>query len=441
MGLRDVLLFMILLPLIPVAVARPFVGALVFAFLALNNPHRMVYGPAEDVPWSMIFGIATLVGMLFTKERRIGAGLVGYSPVLAYLAWACVTTAFALIPLEAEERLVSVLKVHVACLTTLMLLTTMKRARILLTVLVVAIGYYGVKGGAFTIVTGGSERVWGPPSSAIYDNNHLATGLVITLPLLFWLLGETTRRWQRWAIMGTIALSVVSVLGAHSRGSFMALCAAALFVGLRSSRKFATVVALGALLVAAGFFMPDKFWDRIETIGTYNEDMSAQQRLNSWRGAINVANDRITGGGYEYYGPEASAKYTERPDWVVASHSIYFQAIGEQGWIGLVLYLAIWVNVVWRLWRITRSPDTDPEAQSAKRFARLMQASLVGFFVGGALYNIGNWDMMFYLLAVTVAFDQALRERRSRSTETTRDWRPKGPSPAKRAISPQPAPE
>ncbi len=219
----------------------------------------------------------------------------------------------------------------------------------------------------------------------------------------------------------------------------MALCAAALFVGLRSSRKFATVLAFGALLAAAGIFMPDKFWDRIETIGTYSEDMSAQQRMNSWRGAINVANDRVTGGGYEYYGPEASARYTDRPDWVVASHSVYFQAIGEQGWIGLALYILIWVTVVWRLWRITRSPDDDPEAASAKRFARLMQASLVGFFVGGALYNIGNWDMMFYLLAVTVALDRSLRERRSRAPETPRRQVPGGRSPSQRSPTPQAA--
>ena len=51
-----------------------------------------------------------------------------------------------------------------------------------------SIALFGIKGGIFTILTGGNHLVWGPPSSVIEGNNELAVALIIVVPLLYFML-------------------------------------------------------------------------------------------------------------------------------------------------------------------------------------------------------------------------------------------------------------
>ncbi len=59
---------------------------------------------------------------------------------------------------------------------------------------VASLGFYGVKGGIFTIATGGAYRVWGPPESFIEGNNELALALIMTIPLMRFLQLQARRR-------------------------------------------------------------------------------------------------------------------------------------------------------------------------------------------------------------------------------------------------------
>jgi probable O-glycosylation ligase (exosortase A-associated) len=169
------------------------------------------------------------------------------------------------------------------------------------------------------------------------------------------------------------------------------------FLLLKSQHKFA-VGAVGVIVaVALASFMPAEYWGRMETIRTYKEDASAMGRINVWHTAVNVANDRITGAGFEYYGPRAFNRYAPNPEDIHSAHSIYFQSLGEHGWLGLAMFLFIWLYVWSRCRRVIRKADTADDGASMALLARMIQVSLIGFAVGGGFVNIGNWDMMYYL--------------------------------------------
>ena len=51
-------------------------------------------------------------------------------------------------------------------------------------VLVCSIGFYGLKGGIFTLMHGGNLRVWGPGGSFIEGNNELALAIIVCIPLM-----------------------------------------------------------------------------------------------------------------------------------------------------------------------------------------------------------------------------------------------------------------
>ncbi len=168
-----------------------------------------------------------------------------------------------------------------------------------------------------------------------------------------------------------------------------------------------TVVAAAALVS----FMPQQYWQRMESINNYEEDRSAMGRINVWHTAVNIANDRVTGAGFNYYKPKAFARYAPEPKNIHSSHSIYFQALGEHGWIGLGLFLYFWAYVWFKCRQVIACAGDDDEGRSRALLARMIQVSLTGFAVGGAFVNIGNWDMTYYLAIVAVATARITKER------------------------------
>ena len=149
--------------------------------------------------------------------------------------------------------------------------------------------------------------------------------------------------------------------------------------------------------------MPERWAERMDTINTYEEDSSAMGRLNAWRMAWNLARDRFPGGGFDVSDGAIFARYAPNPMDVHAAHSIYFQALGEHGFVGLLIYLALGI-ATWRtasaIIRLTRG---KAELRWALGLATMSQASLIGFAVGGAFLSLLYFDMPYYLMAALIA--------------------------------------
>jgi probable O-glycosylation ligase (exosortase A-associated) len=126
-------------------------------------------------------------------------------------------------------------------------------------------------------------------------------------------------------------------------------------------------------------------------------------RVNAWRMAINLANDRpLVGGGFEIYNERVFSRYAPDPEDLHAAHSIYFQVLGEHGYVGLMLFLLLWF-LVWRdaSWIIRNSRD-HAELRWALDLARMIQVSLVGYAVGGAFQNQAYFDLPYEMLIAVV---------------------------------------
>ena len=185
----------------------------------------------------------------------------------------------------------------------------------------------------------------GSGGSFIADNNALALAIVMTIPLLRWLQLQATRRWMRLALLGAMVLCAFSALGSQSRGALLAIGAMVVFLWLKGRQKFVTLLALILLVPAAIGFMPDKWTERMHSIGNYEMDASASGRINAWMMAINLTKDRpIYGGGFEVDSHTNFARYAPNPH-VNSAHSIYFQVLGEHGYVGLAIYLSLWLLV------------------------------------------------------------------------------------------------
>lgn len=408
MALRDIALTLLLISALPISLARPYVGALFFAWVSLMNPHRLTWGFAYGISWALYIAVATLAGLVVTKDKVIGDSFSRYRMALLYLAWTAVTTVFALAPDSATGRLIEFTKIQLMCFVMLCMLTTRKRIEWFVVVITMSVAFFGIKGGIFTLLTGGANRVYGPEMSVLGDNNQLATALVMTIPMLFWMAEFVERRWMKYAIYGAMALTAVSIFGSHSRGALLAIAAMAAFLVAKSRHKAPAVMLALVGAVVAVTFMPDDYWERMQTITTYDEDASAQGRLRMWRAAIDVASDRITGGGFNVYDAPAFAAYVTGR--VLAAHSIYFQALGEHGWPGIALFLTFWISIWLQSRHALRELESVPDSSKLSTLVRMTQVSLIGYAVGGAFVNIGYWDFPFYLSLIVMGLRRIARE-------------------------------
>ncbi len=69
--MRDLLVTAIVFGSLPfILFWRPYLGALMWVWISMMNPHRLSYGFAFNFPFAQVIAITTLLGLLFTNQRR-----------------------------------------------------------------------------------------------------------------------------------------------------------------------------------------------------------------------------------------------------------------------------------------------------------------------------------------------------------------------------------
>ncbi len=359
----------------------------------MMNPHREVYGFAYGQPFNLIVAVITF-GAWMASGRR-GSWPPGAMPwvVVAFLAWITFNSFFAADPDWSWPLWEVTVKVFALVLVVLVTARTKARIQALVWVLVASLAYYGVKGGAFTILGAGAYRVYGPENSILGDNNDLALAIAMTLPLVNYLRLHTAARPLRLALGVAFALQIVTVLGSYSRGGVIALaCALGLF-WLRSRRKWAYFLTGVVVLPLALGLMPDAFFQRMDSIATAGQDNSFLGRITSWHVCYSYAVDHFPFGAgfagtqrfpvYNYYYPDAFPH---------AAHSIYFQVLGEHGFPGLILYVVMMALAFFDCQKVIRRTRGRQGMQWAEELARMIQVSLITFWVGGAALSMAYYD-------------------------------------------------
>ena len=399
--MRDIVILLVVLYLVPAILMKPHRGPLAWAWVSMMVPHRLAWGFAYSLPVAQLMGVATLIAFAFSKERKPPPWCGPTKFLLYFYICTCLTTLWALNQTgDAFAMWSKVTKIHVMLWVTMALLSGEKQIRSLVWVVAMSIGFYGIKGGLFTIRSGGGQRVWGPTGSFIGGNNELALALVVVMPLMYFLYTTVEAKWGRRALMTSLVLIAFSVLGSQSRGALLALTTMALVLGLRGKRPVLTTVTIMTLGLALVAFMPENWSNRMHTITTH-EDHSAQSRLYTWKMILNLISQRPWGAGYDFWTYEVWSRYAVT-EWTLpySPHSIYFQALGEHGVIGFFLYLGIGFSTWRTASKLIAETKGVPELKWVVVLMQCIQVSVISFAVGGAFLGLVNFDVPYYLAAI-----------------------------------------
>ncbi|GAB4571672.1 MAG: putative O-glycosylation ligase, exosortase A system-associated [Rhodothalassiaceae bacterium] len=398
--------------LIPISLSYSYVGLYGWFWISFMNPHRLVYGPATDLPFAAIFAGVTILSFLFGKDKKSIPLNAITILIMAIALWITLSSVFALVPDWSWYYWDRYIKIMLMTLVAIPILNTVVRIQGVVWVSVLSIGYFGVTGGIFTILTAGAHRVYGPPGSFIADNNHLALALLMTVPFLRYLQLQTESRLVRNVLLASMVLLTFSIIGSQSRGAFLGIIAMSLFLIAKSRHKIGLGLLVIVLATVAAFFVPERWVSRMETIENYEEDESAQSRLLSWRFHYEIAKRKpIVGGGFGlYYDAELYKSIVPEARKVHNAHSIYFQVLGQQGFGGLALYLAL-LYFIWRQWgKVARLAKDSPELSWAVDLAAMAQVSQIAFMVSGAFLNLAYFDFFFLMAALSVATEQVVNK-------------------------------
>lgn len=261
MPIRDIVIVGIVLILAFMSLRRPWIGVMNWTWLSIMNPHRFAWGFAYGSPVAAIAAGATLVGLIFTKERQ--SPLKGAPTVwlLIFTIWMTLSWQLGYDPANDYWNWDRVIKIYLMTFIALSLLRTKHHIMAFAWVTIASLAFLAAKGGLFTVMTGGGYRVWGPAESFIADNNHFALATIVALPMMRFLQLQLQKKWQRHVMSFTMLLCAASALGSYSRGAFIALAAVAGVFWWRSPRKG----LIGVLLLLSLFIllpmMPAEWWE------------------------------------------------------------------------------------------------------------------------------------------------------------------------------------
>lgn len=409
--MRDLVIFGIIFGILPFVFKRPALGALLFTWISLMNPHRLAYGAAYNFQFAALVAGVTILSMLISKQPK----RFPFTPVtitlLLFYAWMNVTSPFALEPDLVWKEWDRVTKTFLMVAITLMVINTEKNVKLFVWVVALSLGIYGLKGGIFTIVSGGHYRVFGPDGSYIAENNSMALALVVALPLIWYLRSLVTNKWVGRGLLAIVIFTSVSAMGSYSRGALLGGGVMLMFLWLKSSKKVQTgiaVIVMGALIACV---MPEAWYARMDTINDYQEDSSALGRINAWYFAINIANSHLLGGGFNVFTPRQFLSYAPDPLGYHVAHSIYFQVLGDHGYIGLALFLLLML-FSWRTGsRVIKFCKDNPELKWASDLAKMAQVSIIGYAVSGAFLSLAYFDLYYDVIIILVLLEKLLLKK------------------------------
>jgi probable O-glycosylation ligase (exosortase A-associated) len=406
--MRDIIIVAIILGSVPFCFLRPYFGVLMWVWVAYFNPHRFTWGFAYNFPVATLIAIPTLIGMLFVRKVNRHPWVLQTVLLLVFWSWVCFTWVVAThIPIFADHidegklQLVETSKVLLMTFVVILLVNSRKKLEGLFLVTALSFGILAIKGALFGIRTSGEFRVWGPPGSFVADNNDFGLALNMTLPMMFFLARETANRWLRLLLWTSFFCGVLAVILTYSRGALLGLVVVLGMLLIKAHRK----VLGGALLIAFAFFViafaPAAWMDRMGGFAHGQVDNSAQGRLDAWHFAWALASEYpITGGGFETFTPDLFERFTPGLPFA-GPHSIYFQTLGDQGFVGLGIFLVTLGGCFYSLWQIRRRVRGQPSLGWIKNYSNMLETCLLGYVVSGAFLPRAYFDLWFQLAAAT----------------------------------------
>ena len=434
--MRDLAFVAAWIVLLPLALQGAQLGVLLWTWTSLLAPNDVLYGIGAAPPYAKITALLTLG--LILAGRGGGMRLRWDTSVCLMLALAVSgaisqATGLAIDSAPGWDLYQKFAKILLLAVVVTVVMRDRLRLHALLFAICLGIGFTGVAEAGKFLLSGGGHKVEGSPS--LGDNNHIGLNVLLIVPILYYLRATARQRVLRLACLAVATACTVCVIATASRAAFLGLAMLGVIVVLTSRRKIVGLFLVAGLGLVGAQVVSDSWVERMNTIKSAEDDDSFLGRVGAWKISTVVALERpLFGGGFHaiQHGDVWNAHFASAAqiEWLSpappspypkAAHSIYFEILGDQGFVGLALFLALF----WAAWRnagavrglVRRSARAD--LAWAASLAGALRVSILLFLVVGASLSAAYFDIDYLLVACLAALrDLVERTLREPVTET-----------------------
>ena len=390
------------------ALQTPFYALLVYLAYAYFRPEQWLWNNIIPSYFSFVLGTYVILASLFSGQRFIlnkRIILIGVLVIHSFLS-ILFSNYFAYGWIAWTNFFRSMLMTY----CVIVLVTDFSKLRFVFLILALFLGVEAAKQGwVYLITSPGHENPNRIPF--LGDNNGVAVGMLMLVPVIALLAQTTQRRWARFGFWALLIGVLYRALSTYSRGGFLACLAMGVAYGLRSRQKLRALFGMAIVVGIVLWALPEQYWGRMGTI-TLNEneegqERSASGRLHFWKVAVAMGKaNPVLGIGHNCYiaAYDAYDFLRGRYGRNRSVHSSFFGVLAEWGYVGSVLYVLIVFSALRSCRRIYKLTAKYPTLLHLSQSAAALETGLVVFIVGGSFlpfqYNEMVWHYIGFIMVL-----------------------------------------
>ena len=443
--MRDIVLLAFIAGMLAMGFKRPFLWVLLYIYVDIVAPQKVAWGILTQLSISLVVFVIAFAGYFLLDSKKGSKVSMRQGLIVLLLVWCGMTTLWAEFQDSAWEKWDWVWKALVFAAFLPLTLRTKLRIEAAALVMVLSAATIIIPAGIKTVFSGGGG--YGvlaslvSENSGLYEGSTLSTIAIAMIPLIMWVARHSSVVTERKpALIFAIALCFAALLvpiGTQTRTGLIciALLGVLMMRSVRHKFLFGGLVALGVLVAIP--FLPAAYTERMSTITDHQSDQSASTRVAVWEWTWDYAKSHPLGGGFDAYrgnsftydtrqvevvGGVREVSYHQVTEESRAYHSAYFEILGEQGFVGLVIWLAVHLSGLWQMERIRRryAKREDNESKRWRALATALQHGHAIYLVGALFIGVGFQPFVFMMVGLEIALYAVCR--RNWQEEPDRPW-------------------
>ena len=404
----------------------PFTFGLGYIWVDTFTPQNVAYSIVSEIPVSEIMAIAAILAyLLLDRKRPPGLNLITIL-VATMAAWVTFTTFNdPVVPVFALGKWDWAIKTIIFSAFMPAMFRSRVQIEAFLQIYIFSLAGQFLPFAGKTILTGGAYgQSFGlvAGNAGLAEGSTLATVCLMVIPMIYHL-ARYSIILPRWRVMkliyaGLALACMIACIGTFERTALVGVVVLAVGFWMRSKRRLLyALMAAGAIFAASGYVATSKndWVDRMKTIATYSKDNSAYTRILVWEWTLDFVRTHPLGGGFNAYmineiklpaDKEHPEGYTDKAR---AFHSIYFEVLGEHGWVGLGIFLSLFATSFLTLRNAALKARKMPGMEWCHDLARNLQISLIVPMACGAFIGIAFQAEIYYMFALAVMMRHQVR--------------------------------
>lgn len=425
--LSDLLTSVIILCFIYYGLSRPYIALCGVVWVDILKPQNLSFGFLAGKPLSLIITLFFFLSLLFNfKHLKSPNKKISTFLLVIFLCWMTLSTYYAQFQTLAWWKYDFVMKTLVLTIFIPFILDTRKKIDTFIATIIAALSYFLMVGGMRTFLGAGGygdKLVYSSDGDGgITESSTLAMVSVMSIPLIIYLLKNTTiflrSNYFKYILYALCFAALLTVIGTYARTGLIGLAVLGGLLFIKSQSKLKITMGLLVCILISIPFISSSWLERMNTIGAASEDSSAFGRIVVWRWTLDFVNEYpLLGGGFYAYKANAGElhRYIEFDETHVKDrqngkdfHSIYFQVLGELGYIGLLIYLAI----IFSCYRLNKHIITSSVDEWQVNLGRTLNVVLAVFCACGAFIGVAYTAWLFYLIGLSASIFNTVNQSR-----------------------------